>query len=183
MTPVEPNEASQRVIPEQPESAVANLWKRWRQERCPDFSDPAAGGLSAEQALAVLRYDQCQCWRAGERVPAERYLHTYSILKTDPDQAFVLIYGEFLLRQELGETPTLDEYLQRFPEWADWLRQQDEFHKAVDAAPLDWDTKFNFELTTRLAAELRKQPNAPPKQLMQLLRPPTAAQKNPRKVG
>ena len=65
-----------------------------------------------------------------------------------------------------------------------WLsRAEDEFHKAVDAAPLDWDTKFNFELTTRLAAELRKQPNAPPKQLMQLLRPPTAGQKNPRKVG
>jgi WD40 repeat protein len=132
MNPVEPNEASQRPVPEQPETAVTILWQRWRQERCPDFSDPAAGGLSAEQALAVLRYDQCQRWRAGERVPAERYLHTYSVLKTDPDQAFVLIYGEFLLRQELGETPTLDEYLQRFPDWADWLRQQDEFHKAVE---------------------------------------------------
>src|SRR5262249_18507890 len=58
--------------------------------------------------------------------------HTYSVLRTDADQAFLLIYGEFLLRQELGETPTLDEYLQRFPEWADWLRQQDEFHKAVE---------------------------------------------------
>src|SRR5262249_10280394 len=76
--------------------------------------------------------DQCQRWRAGDRVPAERYLHTYSILKTDADQAFVLIYGEFLLRQELGETPTLDEDLQRFPEWADWPRQQDEIPKAVE---------------------------------------------------
>src|SRR5262245_1813091 len=116
MSAVDSNEASQKVIPEQPESAVANLWKRRRQERCPDFSDPAAGGLSAEEALAVLRYDQCQRWRAGERVPAERYLQTYSILKTNADHAFVLIYGEFLLRQELGEAPTLDEYLQRFPE-------------------------------------------------------------------
>jgi tetratricopeptide (TPR) repeat protein len=65
-----------------------------------------------------------------------------------------------------------------------WLsRAEDEFRKAVEAAPDDWDTKYDFELTTRLAAELRKQPNAPPKQLMQLLRPPTAGQKNPRKVG
>ena len=65
-----------------------------------------------------------------------------------------------------------------------WLsRAEDEFRKAVEGAPDDWDTKFNFELTTRLAAELRKQPNTPPKQLMQLLRPPTAGQKSPRKVG
>jgi tetratricopeptide (TPR) repeat protein len=65
-----------------------------------------------------------------------------------------------------------------------WLsRAEDEFRKAIEAAPDDWDTKYDFELTTRLAAELQNQPNAPPKQLMQLLRPPTAGQKNPRKVG
>jgi len=65
-----------------------------------------------------------------------------------------------------------------------WLsRAEDELHKAVEAAPDDWDTKYDFELTTRLAAELRKQPTIPPKQLMQLLRPPTAGQKTPRRVG
>jgi hypothetical protein len=30
MNPVDPNEASQTVIPEQPETPVANLWQRWR---------------------------------------------------------------------------------------------------------------------------------------------------------
>jgi tetratricopeptide (TPR) repeat protein/tRNA A-37 threonylcarbamoyl transferase component Bud32 len=132
MNPVDPNEASQTVIPEPPETPVSNLWQRWRQEQCPDFSDAAVGGLSAEQALAVLRYDQCRRWQAGERVPAEKYLQTYSILKSDPDQALVLIYGEFLLRQQLGENPTLDEYLQRFPDCAELLREQDEFHRAVE---------------------------------------------------
>jgi tetratricopeptide (TPR) repeat protein len=64
-----------------------------------------------------------------------------------------------------------------------WLgRAEEEFHKAVEAAPNDWDTKFDFELTTRLAAELRKQPKTPPRQLMQLLRPPTAP-KSQRRVG
>jgi hypothetical protein len=43
MNPVKANEASQTVIPEQPETPVSNLWQRWRQEQCPDFSDPAAG--------------------------------------------------------------------------------------------------------------------------------------------
>ena len=62
-------------------------------------------------------------------------------------------------------------------------RAEDEFRRAVEAAPGDWDTKFDFELTTRLTAELRKQPKAPPKQLMQLLRPPTPTGKPPKRVG
>ena len=65
-----------------------------------------------------------------------------------------------------------------------WLsRAEEEFRKAIEAAPEDWDTKFDFELTSRLAAVLRKQPNTPPKQLMQLLRPPTAGAKPPRRTG
>jgi tetratricopeptide (TPR) repeat protein len=65
-----------------------------------------------------------------------------------------------------------------------WLtRAEEEFRKAVEEAPGDWDTKYDFELTTRVSAELRKQPNTPPKQLMQLLRPPTPGAKTPRRTG
>lgn len=53
-----------------------------------------------------------------------------------------------------------------------WLtRAEEEFRRAVEAAPGDWDTKYDFELVTMLAAELRRQPKTPPNQLMQLLRP------------
>jgi len=66
-----------------------------------------------------------------------------------------------------------------------WLsRAEEEFRRAVEASPDDWDTKFNFELTTRLAAELRKQPKTPPNQLMQLLRPePKAGARPVKRVG
>jgi len=65
-----------------------------------------------------------------------------------------------------------------------WLgRAEEEFRKAVEATPDDWDTKYDYELTTRLAAELRKQPKTPPKQMMQLLRPPQPGTKTPRRVG
>jgi len=65
-----------------------------------------------------------------------------------------------------------------------WLtRAEEEFRKAVEEAPEDWDTKFDYELTTRVSAELRKQPNTPPKQMMQLLRPPTPGSKLPRRTG
>jgi len=66
-----------------------------------------------------------------------------------------------------------------------WLtRAEEEFRRAVEAAPDDWDTKFDFEMVTRLAAELRKQPKTPPNQLMQLLRPqPKPGAKPVRRVG
>jgi tetratricopeptide (TPR) repeat protein len=65
-----------------------------------------------------------------------------------------------------------------------WLgRAEEEFRKALETAPDDWDTKYDFELTTRLAAELRKQPKTPPKQMMQLLRPPQPGAKTPKRVG
>jgi tetratricopeptide (TPR) repeat protein len=66
-----------------------------------------------------------------------------------------------------------------------WMsRAEEELRRAVEAAPGDWDTKYDFELVTRLAAELRKQPKTPPNQLMQLLRPqPKAGAKPARRVG
>ncbi len=64
-----------------------------------------------------------------------------------------------------------------------FTRAEEEFHKALETSPDDWDTKYDFELTTRLASELRKQPKTPPKQLMQLLRPPQTGTKQQRRVG
>ncbi|HTM24424.1 MAG TPA: hypothetical protein VL225_04470 [Vicinamibacterales bacterium] len=66
-----------------------------------------------------------------------------------------------------------------------WLmRAEEELRLAVEAAPADWDTKYDFELVTRLAAALRKQPRTPPDQLMQLLRPqPRAGTRPVRRVG
>lgn len=66
-----------------------------------------------------------------------------------------------------------------------WMsRAEEELRQAADATPDDWDTKYDFELVTRLAAELRKQPKTPPNQLMQLLRPqPKAGAKPARRVG
>jgi tetratricopeptide (TPR) repeat protein len=65
-----------------------------------------------------------------------------------------------------------------------WLgRAEEELRRAVEAASNDWDTKFDFELTTRLATELRKQPKTPAKQMMQLLRPPTSTGKPVKRVG
>ncbi len=53
-----------------------------------------------------------------------------------------------------------------------WLvRAQEELRRAVDAAPADWDAKFDLELAMRLNNQLRRRPQTPPSELMHLLRP------------
>ncbi len=66
-----------------------------------------------------------------------------------------------------------------------WLtRAEEELRRAVEDAPADWDTKYDFELVTKLASELRRQPQTPPNQLMQLLRPqPRPGAKPVKRVG
>jgi len=65
-----------------------------------------------------------------------------------------------------------------------WLtRAEEELRRAVEASPGDWDTKFDFEFTTRLVAELRKQPKTPPAQLMMLLRPQPKTGTPAKRVG
>ena len=124
------------LSPAAPASAGGPVWELWRQHHCPDFDDFAAGGaLSREQVLALLRCDQHERWHTGERIPAETYLRRYRLLREDAEAAFLVIYSEFMLRQELAETPTLEEYLWRFPEHAEDLRQQDAFNTALGDIP------------------------------------------------
>lgn len=77
-----------------------------------------AGELETPQVLVLLRIDQRERWLSGERVPLETYLELYPALRDDPDHFLDLVYGEFLLREQLGERPALAEYEERFPELA-----------------------------------------------------------------
>src|SRR5262249_15019920 len=106
------------------EEPAWKLWRLWQQGQRPDvrqFLSQAGGTLPAE-LVPVLRVDQRERWHIGERIAAESYLDTYPVLKADREQGVDLVYGEFLLREELGETPTLEEYLKRFPQYADLLQ-------------------------------------------------------------
>ena len=61
-------------------------------------------------------------------------------------------------------------------------RAEDELKQALQAAPDDWDTRFNYEIAARLAAHLRQ----PPKQgddPLRLLRPQPKTPQPSRRVG
>jgi serine/threonine protein kinase len=74
--------------------------------------------------VALLCADQADRWWRGERIPAEAYLQLHPSLQGDKEDALALVLGEFVLREELGEAPALEEFLWRFPQFAGQLRRQ-----------------------------------------------------------
>ena len=66
-----------------------------------------------ETVLAQLRGD----WLGGKRTSAAEYLRSNPALAADPLCAAEIIYQEFLVRREIGETPDWSEYLRQFPEY------------------------------------------------------------------
>jgi tetratricopeptide (TPR) repeat protein len=89
-------------------------------------ADGASGSAGADRTtagLAVLLHDQQRRWRAGERTRVEDYVARHPHLATDTHCILQLVVGEFLLRQECGETPSINEYQERFPGHAEALRR------------------------------------------------------------
>jgi tetratricopeptide (TPR) repeat protein len=175
--------------------AAAVAYARWSDPIAE--GDRAVAGGQLERALASYVHAEQRFDRAG---PAKQ-LFVRDYHRTVENQLWVLY--------RLGRYDDVIEKADRAPEGADphfwagcaffekavaeekpetrlgWMsRAEEELQRAVEAAPGDWDTKYDFELVTRLAAELRKQPKTPPNQLMQLLRPqPKLGAKPARRVG
>jgi hypothetical protein len=134
------------------------FWRLWRMGQRPDASAylavAAVGDLS--DIVAVLRIDQRERWLAGEPILAEHYLQAHPGLVDQPERALELIYCEVLLREELGQRPTLAEYQARFPAHADRLRQQFEvgggLGAATESGPTAWGAEGLPATWTGLAA-------------------------------
>jgi serine/threonine protein kinase len=90
--------------------------------------------------LDVLRADQLEHWRRGERRLVEDYLRDNDSLGRDDEAMLELIYNEVVVREELGEAPRLEEYLARFPNLAESLRRQFELHRLLESPALRSDT-------------------------------------------
>src|SRR4051812_29641325 len=83
--------------------------------------------------VTLLRGDQREHWRRGERVPVEAYLERQPALGDDPEGLLDLIYNEVVLREEAGDRPQLEEYLGRFPRFRDEIRMQFQMHRVLEA--------------------------------------------------
>jgi serine/threonine-protein kinase len=69
--------------------------------------------------------------RAGEVCRTEQVLATQPLLASQEDWAVELIYTEFVVREELGQRPTPEEFYARFPHWRDRLQRQFQVHELM----------------------------------------------------
>jgi tetratricopeptide (TPR) repeat protein len=175
--------------------ATALSYARW--SRPIDDGDAALARGDAEAALASYaaaadRFDAHPLLRqvfardyarvAGARLAIEYRLERYDAVLSDAERAPAAAAPHFWSGLALFAKSRSDERPE--DQNAALMRAEDELRQAVEAAPADWDAKYDFELVTRLAAALRKQPHTPPDELMQLLRPqPRSGTKPPRRVG
>jgi tetratricopeptide (TPR) repeat protein len=82
-----------------------------------------------EDLLDAALTEQRRDWVKGDRTSVTERLRRFPALALDAAQAADLVYHEFILREELGECPDLEEYLGQFPEYANvllLLRQADQ---------------------------------------------------------
>jgi hypothetical protein len=111
------NESSVAASSAGPTELVRQIQSLWEsgQNPDPDALLEEAGVLSPAEVAKVLATDQWHRWHAGECHAVDDYFARHPAVAADPEAALVLFYGEFLIREERGETPSAAEYLTRFP--------------------------------------------------------------------
>jgi tRNA A-37 threonylcarbamoyl transferase component Bud32 len=92
-------------------------------------NDPSAQVAPPKDALENALDEQRRDWFSGKRTRAADLLRRLFSVSSNPADAADLIYHEYLLRVELGESPDWKEYLRDFPRYAErlqFLRQADQ---------------------------------------------------------
>src|SRR5262245_31766084 len=108
-----------------------------------------AGPLDAKKLAAILRVDQAARWLARTPMLAEEYLMRFPAVGADYELAMGLILNEYLLAEGRGPATDPDEFLRRFPDYADALRPQIDRHRAMTSRP-SADTVFKSQDTRTL---------------------------------
>jgi tRNA A-37 threonylcarbamoyl transferase component Bud32 len=85
--------------------------------------------------LRELTQDQRERWQRGDKRLVEQYFDDHKELRSDEKLLLDFVCSEFSLRQEHGDTPTLAEYVERFPALAQQLELLFEVMQAIDSEP------------------------------------------------
>ncbi len=123
-----------------------------------DQSSAPKGALVTEVVglLTLVKADQRGRWQLGEAVRVEAYLDQHPQLRTDTQAIVELIGNEILLRRERGDRPALAEYLQRFGEFEEPLRQWFPSHSpelVFDGTQIVSNSILQHAATSLLSAE------------------------------
>jgi serine/threonine protein kinase/Flp pilus assembly protein TadD len=105
--------------------------------------------MAERESFQALGLDQRQRWLQGERLRVEDYLQKHPDLRDHPEELLDLIYNEILLRDEMGHAPRLDEYLRRFGEFEQQIRQLFEVHEVLEHEGLSQTTMIASQTEAR----------------------------------
>jgi tetratricopeptide (TPR) repeat protein len=100
-----------------------------------DAAVSAVRGFSRSVWVDLVRRDQCERWRGGNRARAETYFDQLPELCANREDMLVLICGEMQLRSEVGESFTLGEYQDRFPDLSGEIALQYEVDQFLPKGP------------------------------------------------
>src|SRR5947209_2192464 len=70
--------------------------------------------------------------RSGLACEVEEFLAADPTIGSDMDAVLELLYTEFIVREQIGEQPRPQEWLDRFPQWRAELAELFEVHTLVD---------------------------------------------------
>ena len=117
---------------------VGNLYRAGQNGCSHSLLRPDQADGLPERLLDAVLAEQRRDWIAGKRIPADETLRQHPELADEPACAAELIYHEFSLRQELGESPDWQQHTRQYPEHAallERLRQADQLVEQTLAAP------------------------------------------------
>lgn len=89
--------------------------------------------------LTMMMRRQEQAWHGGEHIPLEQLLAELPPTTDRQEAILELVHNEVALREHVGESPQLEEYLARFPEAAEALRTQWEIDALLSDAEAEED--------------------------------------------
>ncbi len=95
---------------------------------------------------------------AGEECSARRLLDESANLAVDSDAAQELIYTEFVIRQERGEEPQPQTWLEQFPEWRADLQKLFQVHELLGEEAIDTPRPSLTPATFEAGVQRRIQP-------------------------
>jgi tetratricopeptide (TPR) repeat protein/tRNA A-37 threonylcarbamoyl transferase component Bud32 len=98
--------------------------------------------------LDALLDRQSRAWLADRRPTVEELLDG-SALRDDREAQLDLIYNEIVLREDRGESPSIEEYARRYPHLRDDLELHFEVHRAVGDNILSETPRLMGECTLR----------------------------------
>jgi WD40 repeat protein/tRNA A-37 threonylcarbamoyl transferase component Bud32 len=104
-------------------------------EDTPPARPDLPAGPPSEEARAWLRNELRRRWETGDCVRVEAFLAERTDSPFDDETVIDLVYEEVAQREQLGEYPEVEEYLQRFPDQAESLRSLLSAHRVFTDHP------------------------------------------------